>query len=87
MSMPDLVADVVEFIGSEREPCKPSDVAMELFRLGTNCKLWPESSVTQWMDAIEEAVKRGLLDKSERGVKRPTVSAEAKPKQLGLFDD
>lgn len=84
--MPDLVADVVEFIGSEREPRKPSDVAMELFRLGANCKLWPEASVTQWMDAIEEAVKRGLLEKSERGVKLPVIVPEAKPKQLGLFE-
>ena len=87
--MPDLVAEVVDFIRGERSPILPETVAVELVLLGAVSELWSTAETHEWNKAIEQAVERGLIVRCGDKVQLAMPVAEmveAKPKQMGLFE-
>jgi hypothetical protein len=61
----DLVSDVVEFIRSNRVMVSRQDIIVELITVAAHSGgVWPRASSREWGDAIDLAVKRGLLQVS-----------------------
>lgn len=86
--MPDLVAEVVDFIRGERLPILPETVAVELVLLGAVSELWSTAETHEWAKAIEQAVERGLIVRCGDKVQlAPPADEEivVKPKQMGLM--
>lgn len=87
--MPDLVSEVVDFVRTERQPIAPQTVAVELVLFGAVSELWSTATADQWAQALEEAIKRGLIVQCGDKVKVAPpleVGELAKPKQMSLFD-
>jgi hypothetical protein len=81
-----LVSEVVEFISNEREPIHCADVAMELVRLGANTNLWSKAEYMDWIKAMGQAVKDGLLVEIDGKLRiKPEETAPNKSSQLELF--
>lgn len=86
--MPDLVAEVVDFIRGERSPILPETVAVELVLLGAVGDLWAKAETHEWAKAVELAIERGLIVRCGDKVQLAPPAVEeivVKPKQMGLM--
>lgn len=84
--MTDLASEIAEFCRNVMaRPCKRDELIFEITKMAIHNPAWPTASYKIWSDAIDEAIKRGLLDKTCETIWIPTKKQEAKPKQMGLF--
>lgn len=63
----NLVADIVEFIKSNRGPVNRREIIVEMVSVSSRCKLWPMASYEQWDAAIEHAIRDGLIIATDGG--------------------
>ena len=83
----DLANEIAEYCRNvERKPTKRLELIENIMRDAQATKQWPIATVPQWEAAMEKACKLGLLVRTSETIWVPVVVAEAKPKQMGLFD-
>lgn len=87
-SMPDLAAEITEYLQGERAAFKytPNDLARSIYLDATYIALWSKASVEQWEAAIDEAIKRGLIESRNGKLGVALKTEEPKPQQMGLFE-
>lgn len=88
--MNDLINDVVDFLRGERLAFhyKADWLARAIWKQSVHNKMWSQASLNEWEAAIDEAIKRGLIESrnGKLGVVLK-IDNEPKPQQMGLFDD
>jgi len=86
--MPDLAAEITEYLVGERQPMTRADLIGWIIMDANRCKTWTIATCEQWEAAIDEAIKRGLIESrnGKLGVVLK-IDNEPKPQQMGLFDD
>lgn len=90
MTEPDLAKEVTEFLAGERAPFHfdANVLSYLIVDEARNNAMWPKATMPQWKAAIEEAIKRGLIEVKNHKlavvVKTKPVDEDA-PIQMGLF--
>lgn len=84
--MTDLANEITEFARNViAGPFKKHEITHEIQTLARITRAWPTATEDQWNAAIDEAVKRGLLNRESQTFWVPIKKVEAKPVQRELF--
>lgn len=89
--MPDLASEIAEYArnvcrANSKQPVKRMELIADIMRDAQATKgMWPIATVGKWKIAIDEAVKRGLLQRVSETIWIPAVVKEPKAKQGELF--
>lgn len=87
--MSDLAAEVAEYLAGERSPFRfdKGTLAYMIMVDAQHNPMWTKRTIPEWEQAIDEAIKRGLIESrnGKLGVVLK-IDNEPKPQQLGLFE-
>lgn len=84
--MPDLAAEITEFLHGERRGLKPLELCRLVKQAAQHNDQWTEAPLAHWELAIEQAKNTGLIVLRGELLFIKPITAEAKPKQMGLLD-
>lgn len=85
-SQAERVSAVVAYVTGERRSIASWMIGVEIMNLRNRGVLaWPEGDTDQWVAAVDEAVRQGLLELKDGKVKLAAPKVEAKVVQQELF--
>lgn len=82
--MANLTDALVEWVAGERVPLSRYRLVEEITRFARHSSAWPSATPRQWGEAVDSAIKHGLLAERD-GVIKVVSASEPSANQLELF--
>lgn len=83
--MTDLPKEITEYLRGERRQVRDSELVRLIVQESLFNPQWTKATVEQWDQAIDEAVRQGLIKREGVMLSLPVVAAKPKFEQLDLF--
>lgn len=84
--MPDLAAEITEYLTGERQATDPAELCRLIYLEGAHNSQWTKATFEQWEEALEQAIKRGLIERKGNKVAVAVQAPKPTETQLGLFE-
>jgi hypothetical protein len=86
--MPDLAAEVTEFLKGERgQKLNTDELCWLITKTALHNPQWTKATMQQWTVAVAEAIAKNLIVKASDGtLSLKPLTETPKPKQMGLFE-
>jgi hypothetical protein len=84
--MSDLAAEITEYLVGERRPVEPNELCRLIYLEAAHNIEWTKATFEQWEEALEQAIKRGLIERKGSKVAVAVQAPKPTETQLGLFD-
>lgn len=85
--MPDLATEITEYLAGERSHLEPAELCRLLYLESAHNREWTKASFEDWERALDEAIKRGLIERKGNKVAVAVQAPKPTETQLGLFGD
>jgi hypothetical protein len=82
----DLAAEITEYLTGERQATEPNELCRLIYLEAAHNTQWTKATFEQWEEALEQAIKRGLIERKGNKVAVAVQAPKPTETQLGLFD-
>lgn len=83
--MADLSDALVEWVEGERVPLSRYRLVEEITKFARHSRAWPSATPRQWGEAVDSAIKHGLLAERDGAIVVVVAATEPSASQLELF--
>jgi hypothetical protein len=70
--MSDLAAEIAEYLAGERQATEPNELCRLIYLEAAHNTQWTKATFEQWEEALEQAIKRGLIERKGNKVAVPS---------------